>query len=73
MPGPGGQGQQPLAAGAIRQVFAADSAAEARACLVEVTVALEQTVPKVGHLLEEAEDDRLTFTAFSRERWGKVL
>jgi len=64
--------QQPLVSGAIRQIFAAEDAGEARGRLGEVTVALEQTVPKVARLLLEAEDDLLAFMAFPTEHWCKL-
>lgn len=48
--------QQPLVSGAIRQIFAAESADEARTRLDEVTVVLGQSAPKVTRLLAEAED-----------------
>jgi len=64
--------QQPLVSGAIRQIFAAEDAAEAHARLAEVVVALEQTAPKVARLLCEAEDDLLAFMSFPREHWCKL-
>jgi transposase-like protein len=67
-----GKAQQPLVSGAIRQIFATESADEARARLAEVTVVLGQSAPKVARLLAEAEDDLLAFMAFPREHWTKL-
>jgi len=67
-----GKAQQPLVSGAIRQIFAAESADEAHARLDEVTVVLGQSAPKVARLLAEAEDDLLAFMAFPAEHWTKL-
>ncbi|NLE22329.1 MAG: hypothetical protein GX624_06080 [Actinobacteria bacterium] len=64
--------QQPLVATAIRQVFAAESAADGHARLGEVAAALLQTAPKVARLLAAAEDDLLAFMSFSAEHWPKL-
>jgi putative transposase len=64
--------QQPMVATAIRQVFAAESGAEARERLAGVAAALEQTAPKVARLLAEAEDELLAFMAFPTEHWTKL-
>jgi putative transposase len=67
-----GKAQQPLVSGAIRQVFAAADAGEAHARLTEVTVALEQSAPKVARLLAAAEEELLAFMSFPREHWSKL-
>jgi transposase-like protein len=64
--------QQPLVATAIRQIFAADDAAEARERLAGVAAALEHTAPKVARLLLAAEDELLAFMAFPAEHWSKL-
>ena len=64
--------QQPLVSGAIRQIFAAESAAEARERLSVAVAALEGTTPKVARLLEAAEDDLLAFMSFPAEHWRKL-
>ena len=64
--------QQPLVATAIRQVFAAESAADGHARLSEVVAALGQTAPKVARLLAGAEDELLAFMAFPAEHWPKL-
>jgi putative transposase len=67
-----GKAQQPMIATAIRQIFAAESAAEARERLAGVATALEQDAPKVARLLLAAEDELLAFMAFPREHWSKL-
>ena len=67
-----GKAQQPMIATAIRQIFAAEDAAEARERLAGVAAALEQTAPKVARLLEGAEDDLLAFMGFPKEHWSKL-
>ena len=67
-----GKAQQPLVSGAIRQIFAAEGAGEARERLAGVVAALEQTTPKVARLLEGAEDELLAYMAFPREHWCKL-
>jgi len=67
-----GKAQQPMIAAAIRQIFAAESAAEARERLAGVATALEQNAPKVARLLLAAEDELLAFMAFPREHWSKL-
>jgi len=64
--------QQPLVSGAIRQIFAAESAAEARERLSVAVAALEGTTPKVARLLEAADDDLLAFMSFPAEHWRKL-
>jgi len=67
-----GRAQQPMIAAAIRQIFAAEDAGEARERLAGVAAALEQTAPKVARLLLEAEEELLAFMAFPREHWSKL-
>lgn len=67
-----GRTQQPMIATAIRQIFQADSADEARERLIEVTQCLHGPAPKVAHLLEDAADDLLGFSAFPREHWATL-
>jgi transposase-like protein len=66
------RGQQGMIAAALRQVFQADSAAEARRVCREVIVRLEPVAPKVADLLAEAEDDLLAFYALPAEHWPKL-
>jgi transposase-like protein len=64
--------QQPLVSGAIRQIFTAASAAEARQRLGQVADQLRLHAPKVARLLEDAEADLLAFYAFPAEHWSKL-
>lgn len=64
--------QQQMVAAAIRQVFAADEAGEARTRLAGVVAGLEAPAPKVALLLEAAEEELLAFMAFPREHWTKL-
>ena len=72
MLGHSGKADQPLVSGAIRQIFAAESAAEARERLSAAVAALEKTTPKVARLLEAAEEDLLAFMSFPPEHWRKL-
>ena len=64
--------QQPMIATAIRQIFAAESTAEARERLAGVAGALEHSAPKVARLLLEAEEELLAFLAFPPEHRSKL-
>ena len=64
--------QQPMIAAAIRQIFAADDALEARERLAGVVEALGERAPKVARLLAGAEDELLAFMAFPAEHWSKL-
>lgn len=64
--------QQPLVSGAIRQIFTAASAAEARERLGQVADQLRPRAPKVARLLEDAEADLLAFYEFPVEHWSKL-
>jgi putative transposase len=64
--------QQPLVSGAIRQIFTAASAAEARQRLGQVADQLRSHAPKVARLLEDAEADLLAFYGFPAAHWSKL-
>jgi putative transposase len=64
--------QQPLVSGAIRGIFTAATAAEARQRLGQVVDQLGVHAPKVAALLEDAEADLLAFYAFPAEHWSKL-
>jgi putative transposase len=64
--------QQPLVSGAIRGIFTAASAAEARQRLGQVVDQLRRHAPKVARLLEDAEADLLAFYGFPTEHWSKL-
>lgn len=66
------RGQQGMVGAALRQVFQATSAEEARRVCREVIVRLEAAAPKVAALLTEAEDDLLAFYAMPAEHWSKL-
>jgi putative transposase len=66
------RGQQGMIAAALRQVFQADSGAEARRVCREVIGRLEPLAPKVADLLTEAEDDLVAFYAMPAEHWSKL-
>lgn len=63
---------QPMIAAAIRHIFRADDAIQARERLVEVVDRLSGPAPKVARLLEDAEDDLLAFYSFPKEHWPKL-
>ena len=64
--------QQPMIATAIRQIFASESAAEARERLAGVAGALQGSAPKVARLLLDAEEELLAFMSFPAEHWSKL-
>jgi putative transposase len=64
--------QQPLVSGAIRGIFTATCAAEAKARLGQVVEQLRPHAPKVAALLEAAEAELLAFYAFPAEHWSKL-
>jgi putative transposase len=64
--------QQPMIATAIRQIFQADSGAQARERLAEVTERLREPAPKVCELLEDAREELLCFYSFPSEHWPKL-
>ena len=65
--------QQPTVAAAIRRIFAAEDASEARERLGGAVAALAGQAPKVARLLEGAEEDLLAFMDFPPEHWRKAL
>jgi len=64
--------QQPLVSGAIRGIFTATTAADARGRLGQVVEQLRPHAPKVARLLEDAEPDLLAFYGFPAEHWPKL-
>jgi putative transposase len=64
--------QQPLVSGAIRGIFTAGSAVEARQRLGQVVDQLRPHAPKVARLLEDTEVDLLAFYSFPAEHWSKL-
>ena len=64
--------QRGLVAAALRELFQAESGAQARERMGQVIERLEPTVGKVCRLLEEAEEDLLAFYAFPPAHWPKL-
>jgi putative transposase len=64
--------QQPLVSGAIRGIFTATTADQARDRLGQVVDQLRPHAPKVARLLEDAEPELLAFYAFPAEHWPKL-
>ena len=64
--------QQPLVSDAIRGIFTATTAAQARDRLGQVVEQLRPHAPKVAGLLEDAEAELLAFYAFPAEHWSKL-
>jgi transposase-like protein len=63
---------RPRVKNAIREIFAASDAEEARLRLAAVCAALDEAAPKVARLLEAASDDLLAFMALPPEHWSKL-
>jgi putative transposase len=64
--------QRGLVAAALREVFNAASQAQARERIGHVIARLEPIAPKVGRLLEDAEEDLIAFYAFPPEHPTKL-
>jgi putative transposase len=63
---------QPMVATAIRQIFRAETASQARDHLDEVVDRLKAPAPKVARLLDAAADDLLAYYQFPRDHWPKL-
>jgi transposase-like protein len=64
--------QQPMLAALIRPIFNADDGEQARELVTAALERLEQPLPKIHELLEEAEDDLLAFYAFPADQRAKL-
>jgi putative transposase len=64
--------QRGLVSAALRELFQAESGAQARERMGQVIERLEPTVAKVCRLLEDAEEDLLAFYAFPASHWSKL-
>jgi transposase-like protein len=64
--------QRGLVSAALRELFQAESGAQARERMGQVIERLEPTVAKVCRLLEDAEEDLLAFYAFPTSHWSKL-
>jgi putative transposase len=64
--------QRGLVSAALRELFNAESGAQAKERVGHVIERLEPTAPKVCRLLEDAEEDLLAFYAFPAAHWSKL-
>ncbi len=64
--------QRGLVAAALREIFQAEGAEQARQRAGSVLERLKDLAPKVCALLEHAEEDLTAFYAFPREHWTKL-
>ena len=64
--------QQPMLAALLRPIFNADGGEAARELVGCALERLREPLPKVAALLEEAEEDLLTFYAFPADHWRKL-
>jgi putative transposase len=64
--------QRGLVAAALREVFNAKSYEQARERVTSVLERLQSVAPKVCELLEDAEEDLLSFYRFPAEHWTKL-
>ncbi len=64
--------QRNLVAAALREVFNAESQADARERVTHVLQRLADVAPKVGELLQDAEEDLLAFYLLPQEHWTKL-
>jgi transposase-like protein len=63
---------QPMVSALLKTIFAQPTLEEARRELRNVVDALEPKFPDVAKLVEEAEDEVLTYMAFPPEHWRKL-
>ena len=64
--------QRGMLSAALREIFCADDAAQAKTRVTQVLEKLASTAPTVCELLEAAEEDLIGFYAFPREHWTKI-
>jgi transposase-like protein len=64
--------QQPMLAALIRPIFTADTGEQARELVGAALERLEQPLPKIHQLLQEAEDDLLAFYGFPPDHRPKL-
>jgi transposase-like protein len=64
--------QQPMLAALLRPIFSADGGEQARELVGAALERLRKPLPKVGALLEEAEEDLLGFYSFPAAHWPKL-
>src|SRR6188768_679865 len=68
-----GKTQRPMVSAAIGTVFVQDSAEAARAQWRTVADQLRGKFPKLGALMDEAENDVLAFMTFPRAHWTQII
>jgi transposase-like protein len=66
------KGAQPMVAATIRTVFVQPDPASAREQWHRVADQLRARFPRVAHLLDEAEDEVLTYLSFPPEHWRQI-
>jgi putative transposase len=64
--------QRGLVSAALREIFNAESRAQASERVGEVIARLQVAAPKVAGLLERAEDDLIAFYSFPPPHWSKL-
>ena len=61
-----------MVAAVIRTAFVQETQAQARTQWRETAEKLRRSFPRLGSLMDEAEDDVLAFMAFPREHWPQL-
>jgi putative transposase len=64
--------QRPAVMAMIKTIFAQETAAEAHAQWNTVADALRERAPRLAHLMDEAKEDVLAYTAFPKEHWPQI-
>jgi putative transposase len=64
--------QHSMVAAVVRTVFVQDSVPEAHAQWRQVADGLRERFPKVGALMDEAEEDVLGFMSFPKDHWSQI-
>jgi putative transposase len=64
--------QRPAVIAMIKTIFAQETAQDAHAQWKSVAAALQERVPRLAALMEEAREDVLAYTAFPKEHWPQV-
>ena len=64
--------QRPAVIAMIKTIFAQETAQEAHAQWKSVAAALQERVPRLAALMEEAREDVLAYTAFPKEHWPQI-
>jgi putative transposase len=64
--------QRPAVIAMIKTIFAQETAQDAHAQWNSVAAALQERVPRLAALMEEAREDVLAYTAFPKEHWPQI-